>query len=479
MEDITRRGFMEAAGTMGVMGAAAAGLASLAGGAAAKQAQADEAAADAPTSGWLGTPVEKLMVGNSDMPLAELNRRRREYVDAQTEYTMADGTVVPEVFVKVHALISTYGWGGWGRTPTDNMFKGILYSFDENQAQAFLDMPWGEKFTAYDLHAITGREIEECTEICDHLASEGYLDRYEYFDAVTYNQVPWVVGIAEYQIDKISDQHGFDAGSGDINEVVEDFLMCGTPCEYTLPLNQDVVADEGILPYDDAEEIIKSKSLFSIAPCYCRFKALAESGEDYPPIEDFVAGQCEDYMSPLNGQRVETCLMFGNAAHYWISRGIAREITKEQALEYLQRSRDDGFILQSLYDKDTEAICSCHGDSCLIFKLWRALDPATTAQSPAFSQVSHYQLDVDFDKCIQCGACEARCPVHCITMDEETGYPQVNEICVRCGQCAYVCPAEARKLSARPAELNAELPDDLIADHNMKAAYRFETGVLG
>ena len=69
--------------------------------------------------------------------------------------------------------------------------------------------------------------------------------------------------------------------------------------------------------------------------------------------------------------------------------------------------------------------------------------------------------------------------MHCITMNEETGYPQVNEICVRCGQCAYVCPVGARKLSARPAELNAELPDDLIADHNMKAAYRFETGVLG
>ena len=469
---MTRRGFV---GTMGAMGALGAAMAATAG--VASTAKAEEA--DQAQSGFVGTDPEKLAKGNSDMPLEELNRRRKEYVDAQTAYTMADGTVVPEVFVKVHALINTYGWGGWGRTPTDDSFKGILYSFTEDQAQAYLDMPWGQKFTAYDLHVNTGRSVDECTEICDHLASEGYLDRYEYFDAVTYNHVPWVVGIAEYQLDKISEQHGFDAGSGDLSEAVEDFLMCGTPFEYTVPVDKSVVSDPEILPYDDAEEIIKSKSTFSIAPCYCRFKALAESGEDYPPIEDFVAGKCEDFMSPLNGQRVETCLMFGNAAHYWINRGIAREITKEDALRYLQRSRDDGFIIQSMFDKETEAFCSCHGDSCLIFKLWRALEPAQTAQSPTFQQVSHYQLDVDLDACVKCGTCAQRCPVHCITMDEQTGYPVVNEICVRCGQCAYVCPAKARKLSARPEELNCELPHDLVADHNMKAACRFERGLIG
>ena len=46
--------------------------------------------------------------------------------------------------------------------------------------------------------------------------------------------------------------------------------------------------------------------------------------------------------------------------------------------------------------------------------------------------------------------------------------------CVRCGQCAYICPQGARKLLARPAEENLELPRDFLADGNMKAAYRFE-----
>lgn len=93
--------------------------------------------------------------------------------------------------------------------------------------------------------------------------------------------------------------------------------------------------------------------------------------------------------------------------------------------------------------------------------------------------MSHYNLDVDFDACIQCGACAERCPMHAITMDGEDGRPTVGPLCVRCGQCGMVCPVGAHTLSARPEEENLELPQNFTEDHNRKAAYRFEHGLIG
>ena len=46
------------------------------------------------------------------------------------------------------------------------------------------------------------------------------------------------------------------------------------------------------------------------------------------------------------------------------------------------------------------------------------------------------------DACIQCGTCEANCPVEAIK--EEGGAFVINQDeCVQCGACASNCPVEA------------------------------------
>ncbi len=46
------------------------------------------------------------------------------------------------------------------------------------------------------------------------------------------------------------------------------------------------------------------------------------------------------------------------------------------------------------------------------------------------------------DTCINCGACEAVCPVSCIS---EVGDKRVidESVCIDCGTCASVCPVSA------------------------------------
>ena len=50
-----------------------------------------------------------------------------------------------------------------------------------------------------------------------------------------------------------------------------------------------------------------------------------------------------------------------------------------------------------------------------------------------------YQIN---DECISCGACEAECPVSCISAGDDK-YVIDAEQCIECGACAGVCPVGA------------------------------------
>ncbi|ONI41705.1 ferredoxin [Candidatus Epulonipiscium fishelsonii] len=50
-----------------------------------------------------------------------------------------------------------------------------------------------------------------------------------------------------------------------------------------------------------------------------------------------------------------------------------------------------------------------------------------------------YAID---DSCIKCGACEAECPVGCIS-EAQSKYVIDASSCVECGACAAVCPVGA------------------------------------
>jgi len=46
------------------------------------------------------------------------------------------------------------------------------------------------------------------------------------------------------------------------------------------------------------------------------------------------------------------------------------------------------------------------------------------------------------DECISCGACEAACPVSCISAGDSF-YVIDEDVCIECGSCAEVCPVDA------------------------------------
>ncbi|MCI9208278.1 MAG: twin-arginine translocation signal domain-containing protein [Adlercreutzia caecimuris] len=178
MGSISRRHFLSAAGLMGAAGAMGAMA-----GCAPRMAGAEENPLSNTTlpegeevvlsdgTVWKGTPPEIAALGASTMPLEELNRRRKAYVDSQTEFVADDGTVVPAPYVKMRALIHTHGFG-CGEGLNKEMFVRMMDTFTEEQAEAYLDMPWGKDFTVNEYyHKCQQEGIERTYEECKELWS--------------------------------------------------------------------------------------------------------------------------------------------------------------------------------------------------------------------------------------------------------------------------------------------------------------------
>ena len=66
--------------------------------------------------------------------------------------------------------------------------------------------------------------------------------------------------------------------------------------------------------------------------------------------------------------------------------------------------------------------------------------------------------DVDEDACIACGACEERCPVNAIAV-EDVAMVDAGR-CIGCGQCTLACPTEAIALVRRSDAEVLEIPRD-------------------
>ena len=420
------------------------------------------------------TPEELLDRGYSKMALEEINRRRRELVDAAGPVTLEDGTEVPAVYSKLHVLLHTFSYGA-GKDPKATV-EYLMMLMSEDEAQAFLDMPWGIDFTAIDFAEQSGRDVKECVEICEELSGRGLIMRAVRNGTRYYHQIPLVIGSFEYCVGDFYNDGWADTWISSVAKYTLDdkaYAESGTPIEYAIPCDESIVSDEKILVGDDYRVLVENNDVICVMPCACRTLKRAKAGYAKPDAEDL-----PELYSEVCGHPIETCVGFGEEAQYMIDRGIAREINKDEALEILARSVDMGMITQALYTRNTAWICSCHGDCCGILGNYLAMGPEEFKQSPTYKNVSRYNLNYDKDACVQCGACVERCPLTAIEINAD-GFPEVTGICMRCGQCGMVCPAHARTLSACDESERPELPADLMDQWTQMAGYRFEKGFLG
>jgi ferredoxin len=128
-----------------------------------------------------------------------------------------------------------------------------------------------------------------------------------------------------------------------------------------------------------------------------------------------------------------------------IERELAREITKEEALEITKKSEEAGLV--HFVDNamgNVKHNCNCCGCACWsVGSIKRRKIPRDVIMATYFIR------ETDEEACTGCGECVHVCPVDAITMEGD--FPAVDDgWCIGCGVCVARCPNSGARLNLRP-----------------------------
>jgi ferredoxin len=174
-----------------------------------------------------------------------------------------------------------------------------------------------------------------------------------------------------------------------------------------------------VLPYETAIGIMAKARSISLRDCECRV----------------TYHSCN---RPLR-----TCLAINEFSDELVERGVAKEISLEEANEVLKTASVDGLVNQALYTDwlkgEVFDICSCCSCCCVYL---RALMNYGVKHHIAKSGLI---AKVNEDECDGCGVCVERCMFGARKL--ENGKSMVmEENCYGCGLCTSTCKAQACRL---------------------------------
>jgi len=190
------------------------------------------------------------------------------------------------------------------------------------------------------------------------------------------------------------------------------------------------VPDSKIYPTKSVNDLIHeygSKSIIAQFTCMCR---RVMSNIDAP---------CRFAMPDDGG-----CLAFGNLAKQYIKHGHARQLSKGEAFEVIQKTRDKGAVHSVFHEKDDSnlpqiGICNCCWDCCGIFRSYNMGAMPLRYSSFYMAQIA------DSTKCAGCKKCEKYCPTAAITVTDKKASINMKK-CIGCGQCVHQCATGAVEL---------------------------------
>jgi electron transport complex protein RnfB len=261
-----------------------------------------------------------------------------------------------------------------------------------------------------------------------------------------YMAAQFVIGIWEYHVNDLDRELIRD---------VEEYLPAlaqeafgHIPQLRTIPVGRSLDARLDVLPYEQAEELVRTQTKFLVAPCICRREHKMKG-----------AG-CD--------KRLEACLVFGWAADYYARNGLGRFITLEETLSILREAEAQGLVLQPSNSQEIVNICCCCGDCCqVLLHLKRLPAPALAAASP-------FAAELRTEDCTACEACIERCQMEALHMAGNTA-ELAPERCIGCGLCVSSCPSGALRLVRKPSADQPPVPKTPREALALRAASRART----
>ena len=158
---------------------------------------------------------------------------------------------------------------------------------------------------------------------------------------------------------------------------------------HVIPVEKAIETSSESIPVEHISHwLAKYDGKLSVGLCTCR-KQQRMRGEGDGEIEQ------------------ECCIGLGDLAEWCINTGRGHAITKEEAIEIVERSERHGFVHQTTNIDGEDKIvglCNCAPGVC------NAIRTSQLYNTPNMSR-SAYRAHVDHTKCVACGKCVEVCPV--------------------------------------------------------------------
>jgi H+/Na+-translocating ferredoxin:NAD+ oxidoreductase subunit B len=276
-----------------------------------------------------------------------------------------------------------------------------------------------------------GLPVDECARRLEQMARKGLIYRTQgEGKPARYMAIQFAIGIWEFQVNRLD--HGL---VHDFDEYLPDYapfeVWKKAPQLRTIPVGESVNAELAILPYERAEEVVRRHRRLAVAPCICRRE------------QRMVGHGCD---RPL-----ETCLVFGGAADFYLHNGLARAIDQKEALDILKLADKSGLVLQPGNSKAASNICTCCGCCCGVLRtLKRHPAPATLVSSP-------FVATADPATCLGCGTCLDRCQMEALRLEHDKVILDADR-CIGCGLCVSTCPSGTLRLTRKPETAQPYVP---------------------
>jgi len=277
---------------------------------------------------------------------------------------------------------------------------------------------------ADDIAQKAGLSVDEAASLCEQLANKYVILSRIHHGNKAYALLPLVPGIFEYpfmgrkHLDIDFDRLGhlweqyYDNGHG------QELHGSRTNMHRVLPVRKAIPSAINVLPFEEVSNYIDKAECISLTHCACRL----------------AAKKCDN--------PTEVCIGLGDGARFLVEQEMARFVTKEEVLKILQECEDLGLVHITTNTADRILlICNCCTCCC------NALGAATRLKDTVSHPISNFYASVNPDDCNACRACEDRCPVKAITVDDVAAIDV--SLCIGCGLCASACPTDAIALNRR------------------------------
>ncbi|MBN2153388.1 MAG: 4Fe-4S binding protein [Candidatus Lokiarchaeota archaeon] len=318
-----------------------------------------------------------------------------------------------------------------------------IFTPDEARIASRLNCSWENYENLDSIHERLkdlGYSKKELEEKLDAMLLKGGLMGYQDDSGQkSYSNAPLVVGMFEFQVNKVTEGFVRDFFSYMKEGWVEESNKVQVPQLRVVPIGTTVEHKSAIFTYDDIKRIVaEAEGPFSLQNCICR------------QMFDLLGKPCK------NTKRREVCVGWGKGASMYIKAGWGKEITREQVIETLKENEKEGMILQVSNAQHPEFVCSCCTccDPMLSF-LKKLPTPATFIQG-------NYVARNDPELCTGCATCVDRCPMTAITVKDGESRATIDHYrCIGCGNCVAACPNDAIRLEKKSWE---SLPPPTVVD---------------